>query len=471
MKAAPSPQHVLNTTGGPRRVDVLCEAMRDAVEVSVAVAFVHMSGLHLLLAALKTAPTTCVRVLTSTYPTTRICRENDGSRVGRRLSSPGVMDPADRHNGQEPSTRREVTGPAPSTRRSPVALFDFFSGAGGTAEGMRQAGAEVVAAIEYDVDAAATYALNHPNARVFAKDIAAVTVNDLRPLVRRARAAGQRVLFCACAPCQPFSKQRSKRLARRNSRDARYYILREFLRFAEDFEPDFVFCENVPEAEHWEGTRGHPIRELVSFLHGVGYTTRSEVVDCRDYGVPQRRARWVLLGSRDVAVSWPRRTHGPGRGRAWVTVGEALRGLPPLHAGQASPTDPVHCAANLSPINLARIQATPVGGSRRDWPEELVLACHRGLDHSYTDVYGRLRDDEPASAMTTRCNSLSNGRFGHPTQHRAISIREAACLQTFPRTYRFVGVQMSMARQVGNAVPVELARRFGGAIVRVARGS
>lgn len=349
-------------------------------------------------------------------------------------------------------------------------MFDFFSGAGGTAEGMRRAGIEVVAAIEHDADAAATYALNHPGATVFARDIAAVKVSDLRPLVHRARAAGQRVLFCACAPCQPFSKQRSKRLARRNSRDARYYILREFQRLTEAFEPDFIFCENVPEAEQWEGTHGHPIRELMSHLEEAGYAMRSEVVDCREYGVPQRRARWVLLGSRDLAVPWPRRTHGPGRARAWVTVGDALRGLPPLRAGQVSSTDPVHCAANLSPTNLARIRSTPVGGSRRDWPEALVLACHRGLDHSYTDVYGRLRRDEPASAMTTRCNSLSNGRFGHPTQHRAISIREAACLQTFPRTYRFVGVQASMTRQVGNAVPVELARRFGSVIVRAVRG-
>lgn len=379
------------------------------------------------------------------------------------------MDLADRYDGQASLSQRETSGRAQRSRCSPVALFDFFSGAGGTAEGMRQAGVEVVAAVEHETDAATSYALNHPKAKVFPYDIAEVRDKDLDALVRRARAAGQRVLFCACAPCQPFSKQRSKRLARRNSRDARYYILREFLRLVEAFEPDFVFCENVPEAERWKGTHGHPIRELMSRLQAHGYEMRSEVVDCRDYGVPQRRARWVLVGSRDLKVSWPRRTHGLGRSRAWVTVWDAIRGLPPLQAGQVSRRDPVHCAANLSPTNVARIRATPVGGSRRDWPEALVLDCHRGLDHSYSDVYGRLRRDEPASAMTTRCNSLSNGRFGHPTQHRAISIREAACLQTFPRTYRFVGVQASMARQVGNAVPVELARRFGCAFVQAAR--
>ena len=120
----------------------------------------------------------------------------------------------------------------------------------------------------------------------------------------------------------------------------------------------------------------------------------------------------------------------------------------------------------LSELNMRRIRATPVGGDRRDWPSELVLDCHRKEGAGYVDVYGRMRWDAPATGLTTKCFSLSNGRFGHPEQDRAISVREAACLQTFPRRFVFDGTLYSMGRQVGNAVPFLLARRFGDEFVR-----
>lgn len=125
---------------------------------------------------------------------------------------------------------------------------------------------------------------------------------------------------------------------------------------------------------------------------------------------------------------------------------------------------PNHQAMSLSPRNLARIVATPEGKGRESWPEELRLECHKGRE-GHSDVYGRMRKDQPAAALTTRCISLSNGRFGHPTQNRAISVREAACLQTFDRNFVFKGPLTSVARQIGNAVPVSLAEQIGHAIV------
>jgi len=221
------------------------------------------------------------------------------------------------------------------------------------------------------------------------------------------------------APCQPFSRQRRGRA----TEDPRSYLLLEFLRFVEALRPDFIFCENVPEARNWEGTSGSPGRDLLEALHCLNYAYRHGIVDCRDYGVPQRRARWVLTASRRGKIGWPHLTHGPGRARPWSTVSDWIGAMPPLVAGQIDAQDPIHRSANLSPRNLARIRATPVGGSRLDWPRELLLSYHTQDTSSFSDVYGRLRLGEPATAMTTRCISLSNGRFGHPTQDRAISAR------------------------------------------------
>jgi DNA (cytosine-5)-methyltransferase 1 len=161
----------------------------------------------------------------------------------------------------------------------------------------------------------------------------------------------------------------------------------------------------------------------------------------------------------------PQATHGNGR-RKVSTVQQWIRRLPTLEAGQIHPKDPDHAAMALSPLNLKRIASTPEGKGRESWPADLLLDCHEG--HSgHSDVYGRLAWDRPASAMTTRCLSYSNGRYGHPDQNRAISLREAACLQTFPKTFRFSGTLTSRGRQVGNAVPPLLARRIGEAVLQV----
>jgi DNA (cytosine-5)-methyltransferase 1 len=339
-------------------------------------------------------------------------------------------------------------------------VFDFFSGCGGTSTGMRRAGMNVAFGLDSDSDAASTFRRNFPEATFIESDLAQVDTGRLELLVTDATSRGP-LLFSACAPCQPFSRQNS---AQRDLSSHRSLLL-EFLRFVQYYLPDMVFVENVPGLQGPDETRA-PFGPFVQTLRRLGYHVEYGVVDCRRYGIPQRRRRLVLIGSRMGPIKFPKPTHGQGTRHRFTTVRQWIGDLPPIAAGQAHARVRNHRAMRLSELNLKRIQATPEGGDRRDWPPELVLACHRKEEAGYTDVYGRLRWDEPATGLTTKCFSLSNGRFGHPEQDRALSIREAACLQTFPRRFVFEGNLFAMGRQIGNAVPVLLARRFGEVFVR-----
>ncbi|WP_455653609.1 DNA cytosine methyltransferase, partial [Phascolarctobacterium sp.] len=178
-----------------------------------------------------------------------------------------------------------------------------------------------------------------------------------------------------------------------------------------------------------------------------------------DYGVTQSRKRLIILAALVEQPILPLPTHGTQK-TPYSTVGEWINNLPVINAGETSITDPDHCSTNLSELNLKRIKCTPPGGSRENWPDNLKLNCHK--NHSgHTDVYGRLDYNKMAATLTTKCISYSNGRYGHPEQNRALSIREAACLQTFPRDFFFTGNLVQKARQVGNAVPPLLAQRIG----------
>ena len=237
-----------------------------------------------------------------------------------------------------------------------------------------------------------------------------------------------------------------------------------FGRFVRYHKPDFVLVENVPGLQKITSEDG-PLPGFIKLLKRLRYFVAMGTIDCCDYGVPQKRKRFVLLASKLGAIELPPRSHGLGtENPVYSTVGEWISGLPEIAAGESCPSIKNHRASNLSLKNLTRIRATPVGGGREDWPKKLKLKCHKDHD-GHSDVYGRLRADLPASALTTRCISLSNGRFGHPTQARAISVREAAKLQTFDDSFEFLGSLNSMARQIGNAVPVLLARRLGEAFL------
>jgi DNA (cytosine-5)-methyltransferase 1 len=367
-----------------------------------------------------------------------------------------------------------------------IRVFDFFSGCGGTSAGLQHAGMEIVFALDSDHDSANSFRTNFPGAIFQQGDIAAFEPVALSPLVRTD--IDRPILFAGCAPCQPFSKRNRARNVRE---DGRANLLKHFGEFVEFHLPDYVLVENVPGLQDLDIASPGPLPEFLVQLKRLAYSWDVRVVRSQDYGVPQRRARLILLASRHGAISLPQPTHGPSEGPKLLdplipyrTAWDAIRHLPPLEAGQAHPAIPNHACAGLNPLNLERMRHTPAGGDRRDWPEHLLLDCHRklsdevrldaegnkkrdtSLDH--LDVYGRVRKDQPASGLTTRCISLSNGRFGHPdpAQHRALSVREAACLQTFPEDFVFHGALNSTARQVGNAVPVLLAQRLGEQIGR-----
>ncbi len=337
-------------------------------------------------------------------------------------------------------------------------VFDFFSGCGGTSCGFAQAGMEIVLGLDNDPDSASTFKKNFPNASFIQADIQSLDVSVISEhLVDRAHP----VLFCGCAPCQPFSRQNRNR----GKHDPRSKLLNEFGRFVRAWLPDYVFIENVPGMQRLPKSEG-PFIAFIVMLSELGYHYSSMALPALWFGVPQTRERLVLLASRRGPIQLPEPTHGPGRAIPdFSTVQDWISDLPAIAAGETHAEDPDHRAAILSAINLQRIAATPEGGSRQDWPKHLWLKCHKG-HQGHSDVYGRLRWHSPASGLTTRCISYSNGRFGHPDQDRAMSVREAACLQTFPRTYHFAGSLESRARQIGNAVPPLMAQRIGEQILQ-----
>jgi DNA (cytosine-5)-methyltransferase 1 len=338
---------------------------------------------------------------------------------------------------------------------------DFFCGAGGLTQGLLQAGISVRLGLDVDARCRETYEANNPGARFLCCDLRTLQPDDLRSSLGARPTDG--VLFAACAPCQPYSKQRG---ARRDS--AARTLLLEFARFVEALRPGWVLVENVPGLRKTPGFSTY--RRFLHVLDRAGYWWDDAVLDAKDYGVPQTRHRLVLVASRLRQPELPPPTHGPGR-RAYTTVRDAIAQFPPISVGEAHPGVPNHVAADLSAANVARITSTPRdGGDRRLWPAHLRLPCHEGNHTGHTDVYGRMWWDRPAPALTCRCDSLSNGRYGHPEQHRAISLREAASLQSFPDDYVFLDPSRNhVAAQIGNAVPVALARVLGQSILRAAR--
>ena len=335
-----------------------------------------------------------------------------------------------------------------------IKVFDFFSGCGGTSRGFKNSGMDIIFALDNDKDAAETFHNNFPETHFCNQSITDIKTSYLEPFVE---ACGDSpLLFCGCAPCQPFTKQNT---SKPNS-DKRTSLLDEFRRFVECYLPHYVFIENVPGMQKLRSKK-NPFHRFLKYLEENSFHTSFDIVYSQSYGVPQRRRRLVLIASRLAEIEFPPETHGPTTGREFATVRQSIIKYPAIEQGETHPVIPNHRAAALSPLNLRRIQATPEGGGRMNWPDDLVLECHKKQYRGHTDVYGRMLWDEPSTGLTTRCISLSNGRFGHPVQDRAISVREAASLQTFPDNFIFSGTLSSMAKQIGNAVPVKLAEKFG----------
>lgn len=329
-----------------------------------------------------------------------------------------------------------------------IDTVDLFCGAGGLTAGLRRAGLHVHAG--YDIDLNCRHAYERNNSATFvAKSVEEVSAEEVASWYR----PGRLKLLAGCAPCQPFSSYNQGRDTRS---DRKWPLLYAFKRLIEGVQPELVTMENVPDV-----TKHEVYHDFVAALK-KDYQVWAGTVACVDYGLPQHRRRHVLLASKLGPISLIPPTHS-GKPR---TVHDAIGHLPRLSAGDVDPHDPLHRAAALSPVNLKRIIYSRPGGTWKDWPADLRAACHqKDSGKTYPSVYGRMRWEEPGPTMTTLCYGFGNGRFGHPEQNRAISLREAATLQSFPLDYEFMPVEKinfkSVGRMIGNAVPVRLGEVIG----------
>jgi len=334
-----------------------------------------------------------------------------------------------------------------------IKIIDLFCGIGGLTHGLIKEGLDVVAGIDNDSSCKFGYEYNNKT-KFIDKDILQVSASDINKLFGDKKKTIR--VLAGCAPCQPFSKLNIKRVTKKQLEP-----LEKFAQLIDETQPDIVSMENVSELAKMDK---YPIfKTFINTLVKNNYKYKFEIVDVSEYGVPQKRKRLVLLASKFGEIELIRRTHKDKK----ITVRDVIKTLEPIENGEISSFDPLH-----SPMNLRRIKSTPHNGGNSDsWSKELVLKCHKkasGKTYS-SSVYGRMRWDEPAPTMTTQCVGLGNGRFGHPEQDRAISLREAAIFQTFPKNYQFIDpnkplVVSNVAKFIGNAVPVKLGLVIGKSI-------
>jgi DNA (cytosine-5)-methyltransferase 1 len=334
-----------------------------------------------------------------------------------------------------------------------MVAIDFFCGAGGLTRGLKNAGINVVLGIDVREEFRETYESNNKPAKFLCVDVRQLDPREILKLIPDT--PKDELLLAGCAPCQPFTKQR-----RENHRMEEHTLLTQLGRVVAGILPGQIVIENVPGITKVRGFSTY--RRFRKLLADLGYHVCEGIIDAKDYGVPQTRRRFVMISARGFEPTSPVRTHAPGR-QAYVSVREAIAAYPAIKAGEQHPLVANHRAAALSPLNLRRIRKTPRdGGARAAWPAELELQCHRNGHTGHTDVYGRMWWDRPAPALTCRFLHLSTGRYGHPSQNRAISLREAAKLQSFDDSFVFFGSSMaSLATQIGNAVPVRVAETLG----------
>ena len=333
-------------------------------------------------------------------------------------------------------------------------VVDLFCGVGGLSHGFRQEGFEIAAGVDDDENC--RYAFEHNNeARFIHRDVSSLDGEEVGKLFT----PGMPSILVGCAPCQPFSVYNQK------NADPQWQLLEEFARIISQVRPSVVSMENVPRLMRFR--KGKVFDDFVETLEREGYHVEHEIAFAPDYGVPQQRSRLVLLASLRKGLRLERPTHSSS---SYETVGKAIGGLPRLVAGGCDARDPLHRCSRLSPLNLDRIRASTAGGSWRDWDDGLVSGCHRKeTGRGYGSVYGRMRWDDPAPTITTQFYGFGNGRFGHPEQDRALSLREGAVLQSFPPGYEFVKPEApvqfkTLGRMIGNAVPVLLARAIARSI-------
>ena len=344
-------------------------------------------------------------------------------------------------------TRRKVD-------TSGFTCIDSFCGAGGLALGLKNAGFNLLYSFDIDPKCIETISRNrqyfeHP-AEV--ADIADMLNGNL--LRKCGLERGELFLLAGGPPCQGFSVQR-----RGDDNDARNQLVLRYGQLIDEVYPKYFIMENVSGLH---GKRGKTIlEELYEQLNVLGYSVHIQLLDAQEYGVPQRRRRYVIVGER---IDMGNHYKYPKPTLVRHTVRETIGMLPPPpEDGSDHPDIPLHRRDLLSEMNLRRLAALGEGQGRDNLPEELLANCHR-IDSAvigYRNVYGRMAWDDVAPTITAKFDSFTRGKFGHPDQMRSISLREGALLQTFPIDFIFVGNKIDIARQIGNAVPPIMAERIG----------
>ena len=336
-----------------------------------------------------------------------------------------------------------------------IQAADLFCGVGGLTRGLKAAGISVELGIDIDPACEYPYTANN-SAAYLLKSVEDIKADEFSDVFDDAPFK----LLAGCAPCQPFSTYSQGWSC---PSDERWNLLEHFSRLVTETRPHLVTMENVPPL-----AREDVFADFVDVLEGEGFDVFYTLVNCADYGVPQQRQRLVMLASTlgPIGLIGPTTPEGHR-----ITVKKAIGDMSPLVAGEVCQDDPLHRACELSSLNLKRIRASKPRGTWRDWDESLRAACHRKKSgKTYPSVYGRMTWDAPSPTITTQYYGFGNGRFGHPDQDRAISLREGALLQSFPKTYQFVPngdpiYRRIVGRLIGNAVPVKLGAAIGQSIV------
>lgn len=330
---------------------------------------------------------------------------------------------------------------------------DLFCGIGGLTHGVQKSGINVVAGI--DIDSTCKYAYEENNRAIFfnkgVEDVTTEEINALYPI-------DSIKILMGCAPCQPFSNY-SLRYIKDGQKDNKWRLLYYFLKLVDESGPDIVSMENVPQL-----SKEVVFKDFVTKLKTIGYYVNWSIVNCADYGVPQSRKRLVLLASQHGNISIIPPLYSKEN---YLTVGDFIRELPPLEDGSVYEKDLLHRTSKLSKVNKCRIEQSVPGGTWADWDEKLKLPCHKkSTGKGYGAVYGRMEWNKPSPTITTQFYGYGSGRFGHPEQNRAISLREGSLLQSFPPDYKFIDnnniqTNKQMGIHIGNAVPVELGTAIG----------
>jgi DNA (cytosine-5)-methyltransferase 1 len=315
--------------------------------------------------------------------------------------------------------------------------IDIFSGCGGMTKGMRMAGFDVRVAVEINEDATNAYKMNHPKTNIIQRDIRKVKSKEIKNLLNKQRPA----LLSGCPPCQGFSSIR--RLNKKRSvRDDRNELILEYLRMVRELKPLTIMMENVPGLINY-----YLFKKTISEIRDMGYYLDIDIVNTKDYGIPQRRRRLVLLGSKLGNIKIAQPTYKIKTVKDTIGKLESIElATDPWQRVTTKHTERIRNIISLIPKN---------GGSLKDLPHEYQLKCHMAPNRGFDDIYGRMKWEECSPTITAGCLNPSKGRFLHPQEDRVITPREAALLQCFPIKYKFPleVSKTSIAWMIGEALP------------------